>query len=295
MVRKEHLKFQGISHRTRQLYKREVARFIEFIEKQGSPLPEEVEVLDDLLGEYINMLFQEGESISHAGWLLSGFKRFLPRVKRDLVVSQQLYNNWNRQHVPLRAVPMPWNVCKLLAALTHEANQPDVALLLLLGFVFFLRTMEALTLQKSDVVFDLRRGTCFVALQQTKTSRNMVQHLAVHNANLTNVLFQLWSDLPPGKIWPYSVHVFRRCFNLLLETTGATVLNFSLYSLRRGGATHAYVRTRSLDQVIVQGRWKDSRTARIYLDDARAAMLKLAFPPELEEFLSSYAKYWRNR
>ena len=292
MPRREHLKFQGVTARTRRLYKKEVARFIEFVEKELGALPTEAETLDEQMGEYINMLFQEGESISHAGWLLSGFKRFMPRVKRDLVVSQQFYNNWNRHHVPFRAVPMPWNICKALAALAHEAKQTEVALLLLVGYVFYLRSMEMLNLQKADIIFDLRHGTCFVTLKDTKTSRNMVQHLALHNASLTGVLYNLWDDLPAGKLWPYSVHVFRKCFNLLLSTLGATPLNFTLYSIRRGGATHAYVRSRNLDTVVIQGRWKDSRTARIYLDDARASMLRLAFPVQLQEILARYAKYW---
>ena len=40
-----------------------------------------------------------------------------------------------------------------------------------------------------------------------------------------------------------------------------------------GGATHFYVVLKSLDFVMVQGRWKDQRTCRLYLDDARAMLV----------------------
>ena len=67
---------------------------------------------------------------------------------------------------------------------------------------------------------------------------------------------------------------------------------FSVYSLRRGGATHAYVSSRSLDLVVVQGRWKDQRTARIYLDDARAALLKMNLPEGLQSLIRRHRLFW---
>ena len=86
----------------------------------------------------INELYQEGEAVSHAGWLLSGFKRFLPSLRRDLVTAQQFYNNWVRDPVPFRAVPMPWGVAKTLAAAACEKSHHDLSLLPLLGYAFYI-------------------------------------------------------------------------------------------------------------------------------------------------------------
>ena len=142
MAPKLHLKFKGITPKTSQLYRKEVNRFFTYVTVELGHIPTAVIELDECMAEFINMLYQEGESVSHAGWLLSGFKRFLPTLRRDLVTAQQYYNNWIRDHVPVRAVPMPWNVAKTVAAVAYSEGHYDLALLLILGFAFYLRTME---------------------------------------------------------------------------------------------------------------------------------------------------------
>ena len=96
-------------------------------------LPIHVVELDECMGEFINELYQEGEAVSHAGWLLSGFKRFVPSLWRELVTAQRFYNTWVRDHIPLRAVPMPWSVAKTPAAASIDGGHYDMALLILPG------------------------------------------------------------------------------------------------------------------------------------------------------------------
>eukprot|EP00438_Fugacium_kawagutii_P014985 Skav210163 [mRNA] locus=scaffold5301:41969:42745:- [translate_table: standard] len=254
-------------------------------------MPTTVGLLDLHVSEYVNHLFQEGDSISHAGWLLSGLKRFLPRLKKELATSQQYFANWQRDHLPLRAVPMPWTVLKVLASLAWRASQFDISLCLLLGFGFYLRTMEMLKLRIEDIAI---RGSCvYVALRDTKTSKNFTQSLVVRNAHLANIVTAGLRQLPPaGPLWRYQPKKFRDSFKLLLEHVHLAHLNFSLYSIRRGGATHAYVVSRNIDDVAIRGRWKDIRTARIYLDDARASLLKQHLPEGWQLFQREAAKVW---
>ena len=217
-VDKTHLRFKGITSRTATLYKREVNRFLRYAVAEKGSLPSQVEVLDELLGEYINELYQEGEPISHAGWLLSGFKRFAPDLRKSLVTGQQFYVNWLRDHVPFRAVPMPWSVAKMLAACACQHQTPDLGLLLLLGFSFFLRTMEMVSLSSDDIHVDPLSSSVVITLQHTKTSRNSVQSLVLHR-------------LPKGKIWRYTPSGFRKCFRELLSSVGALPCEFSVYSI----------------------------------------------------------------
>ena len=244
------------------------------------------------MAESINMMYQEGESVSHAGWLLSGFKRFLPSVRRELVTAQQYYNNWIRDHIPIRAVPMPWNVAKTAAAAAYSGGHFDLALLLILGFAFYLRTMELIGLDTADIHLDAKSSLVAVTLSMTKTARNHAQTLAVQNHSLVHIVRHLLRKIPTGKVWAYSPRGFRCCFGTLMDHCHATSCGFSVYSLRRGGATHAYVTSRSLDLVVVQGRWKDQRTARIYLDDARAALLKMNLPDGLQRLVQQYRLFW---
>eukprot|EP00438_Fugacium_kawagutii_P015463 Skav202293 [mRNA] locus=scaffold3364:80637:81413:- [translate_table: standard] len=254
-------------------------------------MPTTVERLDLEVSEYVNHLFQEGESISHAGWLLSGLKRFMPRLKKELATSQQYFVNWQRDHLPLRAVPMPWSVLKVLASAAWTARQFDIVLCLLLGFAFYLRTMEKLNLRSEDVA--IRGSDIFVTLEETKTSKQFKQSLVVRNLHLANILREGLAHLPSsGVIWHFSPGKFRDSFNFLLKHVDLSHMQFSLYSLRRGGAMYAYVSSRNIEDIAIRGRWKDIRTARIYLDDARAAMLKQHLPENWPTIQREAAKVW---
>ena len=290
---KQHLKYKGIAPKTARCYKKEIHRFFLFLEAEGEPLPSHVSRLDFLLGEFTNTLYQEGDSLTQAGWLLSGFKRFMPQIKYQIPTAQQYYNNWLRDHVPLRAIPLPWVTLGAIASVAWRSNHRDLAVLLLLGFSFFLRTMEFVTLRREDIVFDRRSGRVVVTLHKTKTSRQFQQSLVLHHPALVNILATAMPSLPTsGQIWRGSAASFRRCFHLLLSELQLGDVGFSLYSIRRGGATHLYAATRDLNYVTLQGRWKDFRTARIYLDDARATLLKLSFPPPVSHHLLQLARFW---
>eukprot|EP00438_Fugacium_kawagutii_P025364 Skav236526 [mRNA] locus=scaffold78:1034328:1035221:- [translate_table: standard] len=289
---KVHLKFKGITPRTAAIYKKEVTRFLDYAIAELGYLPQGVEELDECMGEFINALYQNGDSVSHAGGLLSGFKRFLPGIRRDLVTAQQYYNNWIRDHVPQRAVPMPWDVAKTLAAMAFHQGHLDLSLLLVVGFAFFLRTMELVQLSTEDIHVQSGTHSVVVTIAQSKTSRRASQSLVVQNSTICQMVLRLLSRLPTGKVWRFSPRGFRQCYAALLEAAGASECHFSVYSLRRGGATHAYVFTRSLDYVAVLGRWKDHRTARIYLDDARAVLLRMALPHHLRVTMSHYRSFW---
>ena len=292
MPPKLHLRYKGITPRTATIYRRAVHRFLEYAQSELGRLPRSVLELDEAMGEFINMLYQEGEAVSHAGWLLSGFKRFIPSLRRELVTAQQFYNNWVRDHVPYRAVPMPWSVLKALAAAAFDGGHPDLAFLLLLGFAFYLRTMEMIQLHTTDVHVDQPADTVILTLSHTKTSRNFNQTVALQHPMLAKLVAHFLLLLPPGPIWRFSPRGFRQCFAAIIDHCHGTGCGFTVYSLRRGGATHAYVCSRSLDFVVVQGRWKDTRTARIYLDDARASLLKMSLPEGLRQVMRHYARFW---
>ena len=208
------------------------------------------------------------------------------------VTAQQYYNNWIRDHTPVRAVPIPWNVVKTVAAVAYSEGHFDLALLLILGFAFYLRTMELIGLHTGHIHLDSRSAMVAVTLTMTKTARNHAQTLALQNQALVHIVQHLLHKLPAGKIWTFSPRGFRLCFGALMGHCQAGPCAFSVYSLRRGGATHAYVNSRSLDLAVIQGRWKDQRTARIYLDNARAALLKMNLPEGLQRLIQLHRLFW---
>lgn len=291
MPRATHLKHVGIRPRTLRLYRFEVSQFFSYLATLGLELPSTFAQLDDQLAEYINHLFQEGESISRAGWVLSGFRRFYPRVRKELAVSQQWYNNWTRAHVPERATPITWRILRAGVALCEKESWPHLGATLLIGFIFMLRTQEMLLLTTDDIL--LLNGTITIRLVATKTSRQYEQSLSFEDPKLVRILKNFVEEFRDKQFWPFSMTYFRNCFRAIFQFFGLEALQLVPYSIRRGAATHFYQYYNTLDYVMVQGRWKDMRTARIYLDDSRATLVKLqalyVSTPQLAWFL----RYWK--
>lgn len=94
MSRRTHLKYAGISTRTLALYEHEVSQFLSHLQLHGLRPPRSYRRLDQAVANYINHLYQEGETLTKAGWLLSGIRRLYPRMKKELAISQLWYNNW---------------------------------------------------------------------------------------------------------------------------------------------------------------------------------------------------------
>ena len=292
---KQHLKFKGITPKTARAYKKEISRFFVHLAAEGKDIPNSITELDYELAEFINSLYHEGDSLTQAGWLLSGFKRFVPRLKFRLPTAQQYYNNWLRDHVPHRAVPMPWLLTKALAAVAWRTGHYDISVLLLVGYCFFLRTMEFLTLPLANITVDPSSSQIVISLDRAKTSKQFQQSLVLRHRTLSMILSRALPRLRPrSRLWLGSARDFRNCFTALLCHFGLEDYKFSLYSIRRGGATHAYAQTRDLHYITLQGRWKDVKTSRIYLDDARATLIKLSFPPPITHHLHQSASFWEN-
>ena len=272
MPKQKHLKNMGIRPRTLKLYRFEVSQFFAYLSAFGEPLATSYPQLDSQVAEYINHLFQEGEAISRAGWLLSGIRRFYPRIRRELPVSQQWYLNWTRTHTPERATPITWKIIRADVGVCLHEKWGHLGATLLIGFVFMLRTQEMLQLKVGDVL--LERNTITIRLTTTKTSRQFEQSLTFTDPTVVAMLHRLMSWFSRPEFWPYSASHFRNCFRALHDFLDLKDLGLVPYSIRRGAATHFYQFYNNLDFVMVQGRWKDQRTARIYLDDARATLVR---------------------
>ena len=268
-----HLRHLGIKPRTLQLYRFEVSQFFDHLKIHGHLIPSDYQSLDRLLAEYVNHLFQEGESISRAGWLLSGFKRLYPRVRKELCIASQWYMNWTRSHTPERATPITWRILRADVALCFQEQWYHLGTILLLGFTFRLRTNEFLQLHKEDIAIQ-GASTILIRLAAAKTAKQFEQSLVFEDATIAAILQKGLDAIHTQKLWPYSATYFRRCFNALHKFFGLEELQLVPYSLRRGAATHFYQFFRNLDFVMIQGRWRDQRTARIYLDDSRACLIK---------------------
>lgn len=167
----------------------------------------------------------------------------------------------------------------------------DLALALLVGFTFFLRMQEMLQLRSDDFRIDLSDGLMVLRIATSKTSRGAQQSLALTDHKLAWLISFLLGKLPLGEpLWHYSFSYFRNVFYSFCDFFEVSHLNFVPYSICRGGATAYYLRVSDLESVIIQGRWRDVATARIYLDDARATLVKMHLSKTTRQLLFRFRK-----
>ncbi|CAE7227476.1 unnamed protein product [Symbiodinium sp. CCMP2592] len=256
-------------------------------------LPRSMADLDDELAEYINHLYQEGDNVTQAGWTVSGLKRFLPRCRPHLQTAQLFLRNWHRVHLPQRTSPLPWLGAKAMAAAAARIGRFDLALLVLIGFSFFLRTMELLSLRSVHIRLFPQDGTVVIAILNAKTAKGLQQSLSLHEESLVAILqFLMDRARPSDYLYSFSVATFRHEFACLVKAVGLSPESYLPYCLRRGGATAFYQRF-GLGRTVVQGRWKDATTARIYVDDARATLIQLLLPAPVTALQQHLASFWR--
>ena len=150
---------------------------------------------------------------------------------------------------------------------------------------------ETLALRSGDVLCSLEDGSIILRLAASKTSPSAQQSLAHFDHRLAALIRWLLSHFGPDEaLWPFSGSHFRQCFASLSNFFSLERLQLVPYSIRRGGATYFYSKTDALDTVMIRGRWKDQSTARIYLDDARATLVKMAIPASSKPLVTHFRR-----
>ena len=88
---------------------------------------------------------------------------------------------------------------------------------------------------------------------------------------------------PRQPFWAGSRQHFMSLWHSITSHLGLQEVGFKPYSLRRGGATSAYRSGVTLDALLTKARWKNTSTARIYLDRGLQALTQLTLPPPRSE------------
>ena len=190
---------------------------------------------------------------------------------------------WTTNEVPNRAPPLTEAVLRAMVgwAIFHEHF--GFGLSLLVCFYGLLRTGELLALQAWNIHMTSGSEPAVISLGLTKSGKRQGAAESVTLSELS-VLKWLWtwkSTVEPSAFLTAKPHVWRDLFAQCLSELQLLPWGFRPYSLRRGGATAYFVKTGSLDRILVLGRWTAVKTARIYLNAGLAMLADLQIPPKL--------------
>ena len=115
--------------------------------------PVDPDDLDESVGECINHLYQDEYPISYGNDAASGFKRSYPKCRKHSETSTGSMGSSAKSLQTGRALPLPHDLLKGMAALAFMNGKPSAATAALWGFLGLLRGGKVLSLTKYVFTF----------------------------------------------------------------------------------------------------------------------------------------------
>ena len=238
--------------------------------------------LDELLTDYFHWRYDTGQSRSGAAATLHGVLALFPHYKSHLRLSALALRGWSRICPPVSYPPLTWDLTCVVAVQLTRSGDWRLGVGVLLSFDCYLRAGELLQLRVSDVVEpgDARAGSVLngmaLRLRRTKTGPNKWVEV---RRDCVKVLLRwvLARTAADSCLFPVSYAVYRKCFKRVIAGLGLSP-QYTLHSLRHGGATHDCLGGMTVESIMLRGRWVSGRSAALYIQSGRALLLSLAVP-----------------
>ena len=282
-----YLEDAGLTEKTKVRYYHALRTLTPYFEKARS-----LDQVDHFVCVWIKKMWRSGEPLLTIGDGLCALQYFEPTTRRQLHHAWKLFTVWRRIEVPSRAPPLTRQLMRGMAAYEMEHGRLEMTVMLLLGFTCLLRTGELLNLTIHDFSLGKDSGVC--ALKQTKSGRrDNVNEVVAFDDMITlesvRELIKFRQISSTGiKLWSGTPAFFRQQFRLLCDTFDLSAHEFRPYSLRRGGATHLFQSTNSMEAALTKGRWQSSRVARIYISDGLSYLPNIKMSSKTAALLSRY-------
>ena len=282
-----------IQQRTEKRYAKAIEAFGQWLTRNQVCLPGTLAGVDAVVSDFIETLWDEGDTRNLAADLLSGLQHSVPALRHHLPLGWRLLSAWRKLEVPARATQLALDQLLAMAAWCLAHHHTAMAVGLLLAYHCLLRTGELLDIIFTDFTFAADSSRAVLQLGYTKGGqrRGEKESIILDDGKLVKAIRNLSKAANHrGPLLPMSSAAFRKLFS---EALAALLLDASYkpYSLRRGGATHLFQLTFNYSQVAARGRWQAIRTARIYVDDAAAELAAC----RASAAQASKVRYWKSR
>lgn len=250
----------------------------------------DVASFDLQLGDYLEFSYENGESVSFAGDLISGLQTFLPFLRKHLPYSWHLFGLWRKSERSWQATPLGPDLLWAMIARSLEQSL-ELSFLLAAGFYDLLRTGELLQMRFEDITSS--QAELIVHLPDTKTSASggPGEMIVIRDQRICQIWLSLkLSSKAKGLVWRGTATAFRQTFNDLICFFKLENYSYRPYSLRRGGATALYRDQTPMDLILIRGRWKNASSARVYISDGMTEWARLKYSPKTKSLLKCYHK-----
>ena len=269
-VQATHLKFVGVTAATHKLYNSAISEFMMWRRRNSLPRCSTFEEVDLQLAEYINSLYVKGDPMYKAANALSGLRRAIPQARRRLEVSGQYYKNWVRVTVRTRAIPLKSEWVRAFATHAFLKGEPDLAILLLTGFLGLLRVSELTSLTYAQIL-PCTPGGFYLCFPNSKGAqlKGSPEQVRIKNVAVSAVLLKRLANARPfDRVFSYSYTDVLAFVREAAEYFGLPSKGVTTHCLRRGGATWHFGLYSNYNLTADHGRWAQIRSCRAYVNQA---------------------------
>ena len=249
--------------------------------------------VDLLMQDFLEYMWDNNAGLQAAQSVVAGVCHLLRHAVR-LRGSWRLLGVWRRAEPPARAPPLPQRVALALAMHALRQGDPAFCVSVLIGFYAYLRTAEIINLCVAHCHTD-RRKNLILSLGMSKSGKRRGEaEYAIIKAGPVATLIGIFLAARQGqtRVCECEEWVWRARFDRYLGELGLSQLGWRPYSLRRGGATHAFVEGLSMSQVCVRGRWAHESTVRLYIQEAVSLLQQMAIPAAALQTVQWLSDLW---
>ena len=257
-------------------------------------------VVSRYLEQYGQRLYEQGAALGTYLETVNGV------VDRDRALRRQLQAAWDlaaawRLMIPAsNRVPTPAPMLLAMVALALTWGWLDIAVGLYLSFVAMLRPGELLRLVTEDILVPSlllsRRGVAYVRISHPKMRRLAArrEHVRIEDPMLVRLLEALRPTLRPGqRLIRAEPREYAQLHSSLVSFFGVSPRDgagITPASHRAGGATYMFEMTGSVEATRWRGRWGQTRTLEIYIQEVAAAILLPNLEPAARERIALFAR-----
>ena len=266
---------------TKQRYQEGLKKFFKFLKDEDLSLPTKRDDMDNLVSDYLEHLWSEGEGRACASTFMAAIQDFDPKLRRKLPGSWRLLRTWNLHETPCRAPPITEAVLHAMVGWAIFHKHFEFGLSLLVAFHTLLRTGELLALQAWQIHMRSPADPAVINLGLTKSGKRQgaAETVTLTDRSTLKWLFAWKQKRPAHAYLTDKPHIWRQMFSDCLQNLNLNQWEFRPYSLRRGGATSYFVKLGTLDRVLIMGRWTALKTAKIYINTGLQMLADIQIPP----------------
>ena len=241
-------------------------------------LPAGADGMDEVLCQYVEQSWQEGDSQSTVRFTLAGMEFFVRGVRGRLNGAWALMKAWKLKELPSRAPPLIELHLHAIAGWLLQAGEMRLAIACYFAYHSIVRMAEMFTLTNANVSFgdDGEWASCHLGITKGSARRGTTDTAYVDVPWLTTALRLLTKMGQSGDLlFGTSAPRFRKRFGQAIAALGLESKGLAAYSLKRGGATSMFRACGQYDKVCERGHWGNVRTARIYINDGLAMLAQM--------------------